>query len=188
MAILSLLGGHEQPLDKVWNITALRTAAGVRNAGATFAAVFSYGAAELWWDAAAGAWTANRVDNAMVASSLEGVYYLGLYPQMLTGDAASEGDVLVLLTSAGCDEVTELVHLRHSPDSLPVVAQSVSAPVATAKDLRTVVAAALGGTIVMDDETKQQVMSLGGAEVMRHNMTDAAGNPSVMEPFNREET
>ena len=71
------------------------------------------------------------------------------------------------------------------PSGCPIT--KLIAPVATAGQLRTVLAAAEGGTIVMDDETKHQVMSLGGVTVMEHAMTDAAGNPSVMEPFNRAE-
>lgn len=182
--------GGDQALDRTWRATVLYvSAAGALAAAAgdvTMAVYDSTAAVNKWWNATTGLWVLARVDNVMDVDALTGLYTLAVDPELIS-PARLELDVLCLVNAADAVESHEVVRFRHSLRSLPVTEVSLSGAPATLSELIALLAAYFGGDAVVDDEAKQLVIyqSDGVTPCASFNLTDAAGNPSTMEPFQR---
>lgn len=182
--------GGEQLLDRTWSAMVTYVSA----AGALVAAVGDVtlaiydptAAVNKWWNADTGLWVLARVDNVMVADALTGLYTLAVDPELLIPTNV-ELDVLCLVNAADAAESCEVARFRHSLRSQPVVETTLAGPPTTLAELVALLAAYFGGDAVVDDEAKQLIIyqSDGVTPCATFDLTDAAGNPSTMEPFQR---
>ena len=188
--LTQISAGGDQALDRTWRARVTYvSAAGALTAAAgdvTMAVYDPLAVANKWWNATTGLWQAGREENVMEVDALVGLYTLDVDPELLSPTNA-EGDFVVLVNAADAAEFCADVSFRHSLRSLPVTEVSLSGAPATLSELIALLAAYFGGDAVVDDEAKQLVIyqSDGVTPCASFNLTDAAGNPSTMEPFQR---
>ena len=180
----------DQPLDRTWRsrVTYV-SAAGVLDAAAgdvTMAIYDPLAVADKWWNATTGLWQAGREENVMVVDALVGLYTLDVDLAAIV-PTTSASDFVVLVNAADAAESHATVSFRHSLESSPITEVALSGPPANLSELFALLAAYFGGDVVVDDAEKQLIIyqSDGVTPCASFDLTDAAGLPSTMEPFQR---
>jgi hypothetical protein len=137
----------------------------------------------LWWDATDEAWEGASVDNTVAETAFPGIYSVNL--DSLAANAAS---AVVVVSCAGHEDAVAEVDFQHSSATLPITDEAAPAAITTSGQLFNLLAAWFGNKVVMDDAQKRVIVYQSDAvtPAIEFNSFDAAGRPSVAEPFIRE--
>lgn len=181
---LQVVTSGAKPVGESFNlVVAVKDGAGVLLTGATVTAQIYRVSTGLWWDATDEAWEGATVNNDVVETAFAGIYSLNL--DSLAENAAS---AIVVVTCIGHEDVVAELDFQHSAATLPVVDEVAPAAITTSGQLFNLLAAWFGNKVVMDDAQKRVIVYQSDAETpaIEFNSFDAAGRPSVSEPFIRE--
>lgn len=188
MPSISLITPQVLPLGQNIRLVAIgKTDAGAPDTGDTATYALFDAVTGLFWNAAAIEWGAGRTENAMVEDGV----FTGLYlAQVNPGDldpGGNELDLVVEVTSNSGANVRDAkaIVVRHTLLTQKITDAALADPVANLGQLLTALTAMLTHKQVVNDVTKKlDVYRRDGVTVAgSFALTDAAGLPSVREPF-----
>ena len=113
---------------------------------------------------------------------------MGVYSVNLDSLAATRRAAIVVVSCDGHEDAVAELDFQNSAATTPISDEAAPAVIATTGQLFNLLAAWFGNKVVMDDAQKRVIVYQSDAETpaIEFNSFDAAGRPSVSEPFIRE--
>lgn len=181
---LQIVTSGAKPVGESFDlVVAVKDGSGVLLTGQTVTAKIFRVSTGLWWDATDEAWEGASVDNTVAETA-----FLGVYSVNLDSLAANAASAIVVVSCVGHEDAVAELDFQNSAATTPISDEVAPAAITTTGQLFNLLAAWFGNKVVMDDAQKRVIVYQSDAvtPAIEFNSFDAAGRPSVSEPFIRE--